>query len=199
MWRETTRRSGSPANHNPPLIQKRNRGYDFSGKNASFWHRRSETDSESGLSFYVLLKMFSGTSSVCALPIYLAIYLPVCQSVYVLIFASNMLICLSPCLTELGSLPESVEIKGWGQRLCFLMHAALWGWAAGDSLGCRGQRLCGSGLLASRGVLELPHQTKRTPSSVYCTRLHEKRSCRRDTHSNTRTHTLSEHQHRASG
>lgn len=25
-----------------------------------------------------------------------------------------MLICLSPCLTELGSLPEAVEIKGQG-------------------------------------------------------------------------------------
>lgn len=36
----------------------------------------------------------------------------------------------------------------------------------GGSLGCRGQRLCGSGLLASGGVLELPHQTKRSPSSV---------------------------------
>lgn len=33
----------------------------------------------------------------------------------------------------------------------------------GDMLSCRGQRLCGSGLLAPGGVLELLHQTKRTP------------------------------------
>lgn len=39
----------------------------------------------------------------------------------------------------------------------------------GDSLGCRGHRLCGSSLLASGGVLELLHQTERTPllSTLY--------------------------------
>lgn len=85
-------------------------------KNASFRHGRSETDSESSLSFYVLLKILL-LSSVCALSIYLAIYLPVCLSVYVLIyfFASNMLISLSPCLTEEGSPPESEEIKAGGK------------------------------------------------------------------------------------
>lgn len=77
--------------------------------------------------------------------------------------------------------------------MCFSMHAACLRLGGGDSLGCRGQRLCGSGLLASGGVLELPRQTKGTPSSVYCTRLHEKRSRRRDTHAQTdkRTHCLS--------
>lgn len=69
----------------------------------------------------------------------------------------------------------------------------------GDSPGCRGQRLCGSGLLASGGVLELPHQTKRTPSSVYCTRLHEKALTQEGhTLKHTRTHSL-ERQHRALG
>lgn len=34
---------------------------------------------------------------------------------FIFYFASNMLICLSPCLTELGSLPEAVEIRG-GKR-----------------------------------------------------------------------------------
>lgn len=156
---------------------------------ASFWHHRSETDSESGLSFCVLLEILSCTSSVCALSVYLAIYLPGCQSFSVLIVASNMLICLSPCLTEFGSLPESVGIKGWGKWLCFLMHTALWGWAMGDALGCRGQRLCGSGLLALRGGLE------RTPSSVYCTRLHDAG----ETHTQMHAYTLSEHQHWAFG
>lgn len=100
-----------------------------------------------------------------------------------------MLICLSPSLTEFGSLPESVEIKGWGKWLCFLMHTALWGWAVGNALGCRGQRLCGSGLLTLRGGLE------RTPSSVYCTRLHDAGG----THTQMHAYTLQKHQHWAFG
>lgn len=68
------------------------------------------------------------------------------------------------------------------------MHAAVRGWAAGDSLGCRGQRLCGSGLLASGGVLELPHQTKRN-SLLKCNVQGYMRSAR--AHAQTHAHTLS--------
>lgn len=44
-------------------------------------------------------------------------------------FANDILIRQSACLTELGPLPRSVEMKGQ-ERLCFLMCAALGGWAA---------------------------------------------------------------------
>lgn len=62
------------------------------------------------------------------------------------------------------------------------------GGSNGDSLGCRGHRLCGSGLPVMRGVL---HQaTEDFPSCPYCTRLHKEHSSWRDVRSDTRTRTL---------
>lgn len=58
----------------------------------------------------------------------------------------------------------------------------------GDSLGCGGHRLCGSGLPVLRGILQSGHRG--LPSSTYCTRLREKRSSWRDIRSDTQTRTL---------
>jgi len=80
--------SGSPANRSPPLIQKR--GYDSSGRTHPVVIAGSGADSESGLSFNVLLKTLSSISSVY-LSVYIAIYPSACLSVCVLIFLFNLI------------------------------------------------------------------------------------------------------------
>lgn len=105
------------------------------------------------LSLHVLLKIPSGylTSSF-----YLAIYLSclsVSQSVHVLIFCKQYAY-LSVSLSDwvrISVLARVCRDKRMRNMIVLLdahTHSRLWRLGGDDSLGCRGQRLCGSGLLA---------------------------------------------------
>lgn len=64
----------------------------------------------------------------------------------------------------------------------------LGGGSNGGSLGCRGHRLCGSGLPRDERRSASGHRG--LPSCTNCTRLHKERSSWRDIRSDTRTRTL---------
>lgn len=151
------------------------------------WHRRREKDSDS-LSFHVLFKN-SRWFLICMHPVYRLSYLirlsisscacflqAICLSVCLHVWQSLHL-CPSQSLWRLNNEENDCAFHSTHLSLTLLE-------GGGDSLGCRGRRLCGSGLLASGGVLELPHQTKRAhPLYVLLYKPTEE-------HSNTHVHTV---------
>lgn len=104
--------------------------------------------------------------------LYLVVYLPVGQLMCLFSFPRKQYAHLSVSLPDVTIVLARVcSAKQDEESDCACRSGV------GHSLGCRGQRLCGSSLLAPGGLLELLHQTKE--DSLLSTVQGYMRSCSR--------------------